>query len=157
MAKEKRGFMRSVRLSIISVTVALFAFGGVAVAKQPGFSATIGTGGLPEVQRVGESYIVTMTVRKPAKAWLARFCVDFGDDHGSWKIVMPGMTAYDDDVYCYGTLRTKVKRFVARLIPAKTGQKKLEICFGSAEIFKEANNAVIDENGKCWSDSFVLA
>jgi hypothetical protein len=63
---------------------------------------------------------------------------------------------YDDDVYCYGTLRTKTKQFYARLVPAKAGQKKLEVCCGSAAIHNDVNRADLGADALCWSDTFVL-
>lgn len=137
----------------IAAALAL-SFATPAQAKPPSFNAYVST--LPEVQRVGNSYLIHLTVKRTSQAWISKFCIDFGDSNNSWKIIMPGMTAYDGDTFCYGTLRAKTKNFYARLIPAKTGEKKLEVCFGHADIFKDANNAVIDENGRCWSESYVL-
>jgi hypothetical protein len=71
-------------------------------------------------------------------------------------IIMPGMKAYDDDVYCYGTLKPKTKQFYARIIAAKQGDKKLEICFGRADIHSDVNRADLGADALCWSDDFVL-
>jgi hypothetical protein len=71
-------------------------------------------------------------------------------------IIMPGMKAYDDDVYCYGTLKPKTKQFYARIIAAKQGDKKLEICFGRADIHSDVNRADLGAGALCWSDDFVL-
>lgn len=145
--------MRSILTTII-LAAALVAFSvDSASASAKGLSATVN--GPPEVQRVGNSYLVTINVRRTG-GWIAKFCFDFGDDNNSWKVVMPGLRAYDGDAFCFGTLRSRKKQFVARIIAAKTGQKKLEVCLGHATIYKEANNVVLDDNQLCWSDSFVL-
>ena len=127
------------------------------LAKTPKFSARVIAP--PQIQRVGNVYRVTVTIKH--NAWIPKFCIDFGDDNNSWKIILPGLQEYNSDVYCLiawgGTLRTKSNQFTARIIPAKSGQKKLEICLGHAQtIDKGTNNVILDENSLCWSDTFVL-
>jgi hypothetical protein len=125
-----------------------------AIATPPGLKASVT--GPPEVQRVGNSYIVFINIRNSG-GWVPKFCIDFGDDNNSWKIVMPGLKSYNNDVFCYGTLRDHKKQFVARIIPAKTGEKTLEICMGRAQsIYTATNDAILEDNQLCWSASFVL-
>ena len=145
------------RLLIVSLGAIVFAavgaVGAPARTDAVGFSASVGAP--PEVQRVGRGYFVVINVRRIARP-IRRFCIDFEDSGNAWLIRMPGLRAYDDDVFCYGTLRPPRKQFVARIIPAKTGQKKLEIGVGSATIYAAANNAVLGERSLWWSGNFVL-
>lgn len=149
--------MKRTHLVAFAILAAVLLTPASALAKPPKFSARISPP--PQVQRVGNSYLVAVTIKH--SAWMPKFCIDFGDDNNSWKVILPGLRPYDGDVYCLiawgGTLRLKTNRFVARIIPAKQGQKKLEICLGHAQtIDKDTNNVILDDNALCWSDTFVL-
>lgn len=130
----------------------LLALPPVLSASPPGMSASVN--GPPEVQRVGNSYVVVVNVRNSG-GWIPRLCLDWGDSDNSWKIVMPGLRGYKDDVFCFGTLRGKRKQFIARIVAAKTGQKPLEICLGRATSYSNGH-AWLEDNQLCWHDSFVL-
>ena len=118
------------------------------------FSARVG--GLPEVQARGRSYFVRVVVRNQGP-WLKNFCLDFGDSNNSWLIRMSGLRAYDSDTFCAPVLKGGVKTFIARLVPAKSGQKKLSIAVGPAKIYSNINRALVDsEKGLYWEDSFVI-
>lgn len=112
--------------------------------------------GLPEVQGVGRSYFLTITVRNQG-AWVKNFCIDFEDDNNSWLIKMPGLNARKDDVFCVSVLRGGTRKFTARLVAARTGQHTLQVILGKATFFSATNAAVIDDkNALEWSESFVL-
>jgi hypothetical protein len=110
----------------------------------------------PELQRVGHIYYVGISVRNTGPA-IRTFCIDFSDDHNSWLIRMPGLRAYDSDTFCVGTLRHGRKTFLARIIPGKTGTKKMSITLGHAKIYSEINDAIItDKHALYWENQFVL-
>jgi hypothetical protein len=142
---------------MVAVFAASLLLPASALAKAPPFTARISAP--PQVQRVGNGYLVTVTIKH--SAWIPKFCINFGDDNNSWKIILPGLQPYNNDAFCMiawgGTLRRKSNQFTARIIAAKQGQKKLEICLGHAQtIDKGTNNVILDDNSLCWSDSFVL-
>lgn len=112
----------------------------------------------PTVQAVGQSYYVRV-IAKTGRGPMPRLCIDFEDDKNSWKIRMPGLRAWDDDVFCFGYLRPRVRRkvFLAEIIPANPGQHTMEIGIGNATFFKEVNDAILDEDALYWSESFVIA
>jgi hypothetical protein len=147
--------MRIGRLFLLAPALFAFASSTTATAKTDavGFSASVGAP--PEVQRLGRAYYVVINVRRIARP-IRNFCIDFEDAGNSWLIRMPGLRAYDDDVFCYGTLRPPRKQFVARIVPAKAGQKKLEIGVGAATLYPRVNNAVLGERSLWWSANFVL-
>jgi hypothetical protein len=145
------------RFVFAAVLVASLVVPASSLAKAPPFTARVNPP--PQVQRVGDSYLVTVFIKH--SAWIPKFCIDFGDDNNSWKIILPGLKPYNDDVFCLiawgGTLRRKSNQFTARIIAAKQGQKKLEICLGHADtIDKGTNNVILDSISRCWSDTFVL-
>jgi hypothetical protein len=135
----------------------------VAVAAQPasaspqlrGVSARVKPP--PEVQITGLSYLVTITVRTRATA-IPRLCIDFEDDNNSWLVRMPGLKEYDDDVFCFGRLAAHVrkKQFIARIIPAKEGQHRLQIGIGNAQIFPALHDALLRPGSLWWSGQFVI-
>jgi hypothetical protein len=129
--------------------------GAAAVSAAPAaFTARIS--GLPEVQIVGRSYLVTLTIRNQGP-WIKNFCIDFEDDNNSWLVKMPGLNARKDDVFCMKVLRGGVRKFTARLVPARTGQHTLQVILGKATLFSATNAAVItDKNALEWSADFVL-
>jgi hypothetical protein len=109
------------------------------------FSARVNTIAFPEVQRRGRSYYVGVQVKKQRGA-IRHFCIDFEDDNNSWLVRMPKLRAYDDDVFCVGTLGAAVRKrtFVARLVAAKSGSHTLKVGIGSAKIFRVVNDAIPD-------------
>lgn len=110
----------------------------------------------PAVQNAGQTYRVGITVRTGSTKF-SHFCIDFEDDHNSWVTRMPGLRAYDDDVFCFGKLRAHVtKKFSAFITAAKTGAHKLEVGLGQAHIYKSINDAVLDEHSLWWNDQFVI-
>lgn len=121
----------------------------------PGFSARVSAP--PQIQRVGATYYFRMLVRTGSRP-VPNLCIDFEDDGNSWLIEVPGLRAYDDDVFCFGRLRAHVARktLTAKLVPAKTGQHKLEVGVGNAKIYATANNALLADGSLYWSRSFVL-
>jgi hypothetical protein len=146
------------RICLVVAFVATSLLGPASsLANTPRFTAQISPP--PQVQRVGNDYLVTVTIKH--SAWIPKFCIDYGDDNNSWKIILRGLQPYNNDVFCLiawgGTLRRKSNQFTARIIAAKQGQKKLEICLGHADtIDKGTNNVILDDKSLCWSDSFVL-
>jgi len=146
---RRGGFACAVLVVLVALVVA-----GSGYAAISAFTARVS--GLPEVQGVGRSYLFTITVKNQG-AWIKNFCIDFEDDNNSWLIKMPGLRAYDDDTYCVRVLRGGSKQFVARLVPARTGQHKLTVYLGKATLIPATNGAVIDDkNALEWSDSFVI-
>lgn len=121
-----------------------------------GFSARVDAP--PTVQAVGFSYYVRVITRTRSGP-MPNLCLDFEDDNDSWKILVPGLDAYDDDVFCFGYLRPRVKRkvFLAEIIPANPGQHTMEIGIGNGEIFPELNDVILDADALYWSESFVIA
>lgn len=138
------------------VILALSAIFIVPASAQASLRFTARISPPPEVQHVGGSYLMLVTVRNTGP-WVAHFCIDFDDSNNSWKIVMPALKAYDSDTFCYGTLRGGKKQFVARIIAAKSGEKKLGVCVGHATLFPAVNDAILEDQELCWSDSFVIA
>lgn len=137
---------------LLAVTVSAHVPG--AAARADVFTARIS--GLPEVQEVGRSYFVTITIRNRGP-WIKNFCIDFEDDNNSWLVKMPGLNARKDDVFCMKVLRGGVRKFTARLVPAKTGHHTLQVILGKATLFSATNAAVIDDpNALEWSANFVL-
>jgi hypothetical protein len=112
----------------------------------------------PQVQRLGAVYQIRIIVRTRARP-IKHLCIDFEDDKNSWSVRMPGLRAYDDDVFCFRrTFPAFVRRktFVAKLIPAKTGAHKLQVGIGNAQIFPTINDAILGTGSLYWSDQFVI-
>jgi hypothetical protein len=150
--------VRKARLVVALAGVALAGSTGPAAdaaSQLRGVSARIKPP--PEVQIAGLSYTVVITVRTRATA-IPQLCIDFEDDNDSWLVRMPGLRAYDDDVFCFGRLRAHVrkKQFVARIIPAREGQRHLEIGIGNARLFPALGNAVLRPGSLWWSSDFVI-
>jgi len=136
--------------SLLLLACAGIAFGQV----QARFSARLSPP--PEVQTAGQSYMIGIVVNTNSNSF-SHFCIDFEDDHNSWVVKMPGLRAYDDDVFCFGRLRAHVKKgFYARLIAAKTGAHTLRIGLGQATIYPTTNDAILDESSRWWSGQFVI-
>lgn len=147
--------MRRIPLVSILVLTMLASTSSAASARPDAVGFTAYVGAPPEVQRIGRAYYVVINIRRVARP-IRNFCVDFEDAGNSWLIRMPALRAYDDDVFCWGTLRPPRKQFVAKIIPAKAGQKRLEIGVGQATLYPRVNNAVLGERSLWWSSSFVL-
>jgi hypothetical protein len=141
-------------LTGIACAAILLISAAAASARPDTFTARVS--GLPEVQQVGRSYFFTITVRNRG-AWIKNFCIDFEDDNNSWLIKMPGLNSRKDDTFCIKMLRGGTRKFTARLVPAKTGQHKLQVILGKATLFSATNAAVIDDPKALeWSEDFVI-
>jgi hypothetical protein len=70
---------------------------------------------------------------------------------------MPGLNSRQDDTFCVKVLRGGTRKFTARLVPAKTGQHKLQVILGKATVFPATNAAAIDDPKALeWSQNFVI-
>lgn len=122
----------------------------------PGLRATV-TKIPPTVQRAGQAYAISIRVRTGARP-VKKLCLDFEDGDGSWLIRVPGLRAYDDDVFCFGRLArgVKAKTFVAFIVAAKPGSHKLGVGIGNATVYPTVNNAVLDADSLWWERDFVI-
>lgn len=141
------------RLLVLGSTIAIaLAASAAAPAKPTALSGRVLAP--PEVQFAGRAYVVKVIVTSTRA--IRPFCLDFEDDNNSWKIRVPGLSVWDDDVFCMGLPATKRKEITAYLIPARPGQRKLEIGMGKAQLFRASRGAVLDEKSLWWSDTFVI-
>lgn len=141
---------RIVLLGVVAVVAALASSG--AAAAPTALSGRVLAP--PEVQLAGRTYVVKVIVSSTRP--IRPFCLDFEDDNNSWKIRVPGLSVWDDDVFCTGLAPTRRKVFTAYLIAARPGQRTLEIGMGKATLFRASRGAVLDAKSLWWSGTFVI-
>lgn len=148
--------MRRLQLVIALVVALAAAASSSADAKVSLEGVTARVSGLPLVQSVGQTYFMTITVRTRAKA-VRPFCIDFDDDHNSWLFQLPAPHEYKKDVFCWKGLRPRYRAsFLVGVVPARSGQHRLQIAVGRAEFFPSINTAVLNADSLVWSRNFVI-